>query len=79
VKVDTLKRQRIEARLIGEFDWSLYQRGFDGLRIDLVKPAWTITGIAFHPTSRADGDAIVRSSSRRYPADGHRAIAGDGH
>ena len=57
LKIDTVKRQRVEARLIGEFDWSLYQRGFDGLRVDLVKPAWAITGTAFHPTQGGFEDA----------------------
>ncbi len=56
-RIDVVKRQRVEARLIGEFDWSLYQRGFDGLRLDLVKPAWTITGTAYHPTQGGFEDA----------------------
>lgn len=29
-KIEAVKRQRLDSRLVGEFEWSLYQRGFDG-------------------------------------------------
>lgn len=32
--VEALKRMRIDSRLVGEFEWSIYQRAFDGLRTD---------------------------------------------
>lgn len=56
-KIEAVKRQRIDARLIGEFDWSVYQRGFDGVRLDVVQPAWSATGVAFHPTQGGFEDA----------------------
>ena len=56
-KIEAVTRQRIDARLVGEFDWSLYQRGFDGVRADLRRPAWTASGVAFHPTQGGFEDA----------------------
>lgn len=49
-KIEAVKLQRVEARLIGEFGWSLYQRGFDGVRVDAVRPAWSATAFALRPT-----------------------------
>lgn len=49
-KIEAVKRQRLDARLVGEFEWSIVQRGFDGLRVDLTRPAFGVTGIAFMPT-----------------------------
>ncbi len=48
--LETLKRERLHSRLIGDFEWSLYQRRFDGVRIDLDRPAWRLTSSAFLPT-----------------------------
>ncbi len=52
-KIESLKRQRLDARLVGEFEWSIYQRAFDGVRLDLTRPRWKATGVAFMPP-RAD-------------------------
>ncbi|MGE0815376.1 MAG: alginate export family protein [Vicinamibacterales bacterium] len=49
-KIETVKRQRLDARLVGEFEWSIYQRVFDGLRVDLTRPAWRLTAVGFLPT-----------------------------
>ena len=49
-KIETIKRQRLDARLVGEFEWSIYQRAFDGVRLDLTRPRWKATGVAFMPT-----------------------------
>jgi hypothetical protein len=49
-KIETVKRQRLDARLVGEFEWSIVQRGFDGVRVDVTRPSWRATGIAFMPT-----------------------------
>lgn len=49
-KIETIKRQRLDARLVGEFEWSIYQRAFDGVRLDLTRPRWKATGVAFLPT-----------------------------
>jgi hypothetical protein len=32
--IEAVKRMRLDSRLIGEFEWSLYQRAFDGVRAD---------------------------------------------
>lgn len=49
-KIETVKRQRLDARLVGEFEWSIYQRVFDGVRLDVTRPRWRATGVAFLPT-----------------------------
>ena len=49
-KIEGLKRQRLDARLVGEFEWSIYQRAFDGARLDLTRPRWKATAVAFMPT-----------------------------
>ncbi len=49
-KIETVKRARIDGRLIGEFEWSLYQRTFDGVRADVDRTDWHVTGAWFLPT-----------------------------
>jgi hypothetical protein len=49
-KIEAVKRQRLDSRLVGEFEWSIYQRGFDGVRVDATRPRWRATGIAVMPT-----------------------------
>jgi hypothetical protein len=62
-KIETVKRQRLDSRLVGEFEWSLYQRGFDGVRIDATRARWRATGIAVMPTqggfARVAGSTIT--------------------
>lgn len=48
--IEALKRMRLDSRLIGEFEWSLFQRSFDGLRGDWARPAFQVTGAALWPT-----------------------------
>lgn len=48
--LETLKRERLHSRLIGDFEWSLYQRRFDGVRLDLDRAAWRLTSSAFLAT-----------------------------
>lgn len=48
--IEAVKRQRLDSRLIGEFEWSLYQRTFDGARLDVGRPAWHATASWFRPT-----------------------------
>ncbi len=55
--IEAVKRQRVDARLIGEFEWSLYQRSFDGVRLDYDRPAWHATVAAFRPTQGGFEDA----------------------
>ncbi|HEY6362647.1 MAG TPA: hypothetical protein VIX63_16160, partial [Vicinamibacterales bacterium] len=49
-KIEAVKQQRVAARLVGEFEWSLYQRAYDGVRIDTARKPWSATVVAFHPT-----------------------------
>ncbi|MDO8679177.1 MAG: alginate export family protein [Acidobacteriota bacterium] len=48
--LETVKRERLHSRLIGDFEWSLYQRRFDGVRVDVDRPAWRFTSSAFLAT-----------------------------
>jgi hypothetical protein len=48
--LETLKRERLHARLLGTFEWSYYQRRFDGARVDVDRPGWHLTSAAFVPT-----------------------------
>jgi hypothetical protein len=56
-KIEAVKRQRIDSRLIGEFEWAIYQRAFDGVRLDLDRPGWHATASAFRPTQGGFEDA----------------------
>lgn len=48
--LDHLKRERLQSRLVGNFEWSYYQRRFDGVRVDIARPAWHVTAAALLPT-----------------------------
>jgi hypothetical protein len=49
-KIESVKRARLDGRLIGEFEWSLYQRTFDGIRGDVDRKSWHVSGSWFRPT-----------------------------
>lgn len=49
-KIEAIKRQRLDARLVGEFEWSLYQRSFDGVRLEWAGTGARVTGAALMPT-----------------------------
>lgn len=49
-KIEATKRLRLDSRMIGEFEWAMFQRGYDGARIDYRKPAWEFTVAALKPT-----------------------------
>lgn len=49
-KIEAVKRARVDSRMIGEFEWSHYQRSFDGLRGDVDRKAWHLTGAWLRPT-----------------------------
>lgn len=49
-KVEAVKRARVDSRLIGEFEWSLYQRTFDGVRGDVDRARWHLTAAWLEPT-----------------------------
>ena len=48
--VESLKRLRVDSRLVGEFEWSLYQRAYDGGRFDWDQRATHVTVAAVWPT-----------------------------
>jgi hypothetical protein len=62
-KIEAIKRQRLDARLVGEFEWSIYQRTFDGVRVDATRRRWRATAVAFMPTqggfARAAGTTMT--------------------
>jgi hypothetical protein len=49
-KIEAVKRQRVDSKLLGEFEWSHYQRGYDGVRTDLDRKAWHLTAAILRPT-----------------------------
>ena len=59
--VESVKRMRLDARLIGEFEWSLHQRTFDGVRADWQRPRWRVTGVAFMPTQGGFAPRLTRT------------------
>jgi hypothetical protein len=56
-KVESVKRQRLDARLIGEFEWSLFQRGYDGARVDFSRGGWHGSAFGAVPTQGGFEDA----------------------
>ena len=56
-KIEAVRSQRAAARVIGEFGWSIYQRAYDGVRVDSASRRWAATGFAFHPTQGGFEDA----------------------
>jgi hypothetical protein len=48
-----LKRLRLGSRLIGGFEWSLFQRAFDAARADYDRPSWSATAALMFPTQGA--------------------------
>jgi hypothetical protein len=48
--VGSLSKQRIDGRLIGNFEWSYYQRRFDGVRFDVARRRWRFNASAYMPT-----------------------------
>jgi len=56
-KIEAVRTQHVAARLVGEFGWSIYQRAYDGVRIDMTPGRWSATGFAFHPTQGGFEDA----------------------
>jgi len=48
--LQTLKRERLHSRLLGNFEWSYYQRRFDGARLDLNRSRWQATAAVLVPT-----------------------------
>lgn len=55
--IEAVKRQRIDSRLVGEFEWAIFQRAFDGVRADWSTRRYQLTGTAFQPTQGGYEDA----------------------
>ncbi len=79
--LETLKRERLHSRLIGNFEWSYYQRRFDGARLDLDRSRWHATAAVFVPTQGGFEEStnlsmpkvqvgIVSLTRRRQPQEG---------
>jgi hypothetical protein len=49
-KIETVKRLRVDSRLIGEFEFSFFQRSFDGVRADYARGRGRATGAVLLPT-----------------------------
>jgi hypothetical protein len=45
--------ERPDSRLLGTFTASMYERAFDGLRVDVSRPAWRLSMMAAMPTQGA--------------------------
>ncbi|MGH9174802.1 MAG: alginate export family protein, partial [Vicinamibacterales bacterium] len=48
--IDIIKRDRLDGRLIGEVEWSTFERAFDGVRFDVDRPRWHTTAAVLWPT-----------------------------
>jgi hypothetical protein len=60
--IEAIKRQRLDSRLLGEFEWSIYQRAFDGVRVDWDSGARLhATGSALWPTQGGFEERAGRS------------------
>ena len=66
--IEVVKQQRVAARLVGEFEWSLFQRAYDGLRIDTVRQPWSASFVALRPTQGGFEDAAGLMMKRRHAA-----------
>ena len=49
-RLESIKRTRLQSRLIGNFEFAMYQRRFDGARVDVDRPHWHFNAAAFVPT-----------------------------
>lgn len=49
-RIEAVKRSRMDSRLIGDFEWSLYQRAFDGIRGDIDRRGWHVSAAYLRPT-----------------------------
>lgn len=60
-RIETLKRSRLDSRLIGDFEWSLYQRAFDGIRGDVDRRGWHVSAAFLRPTQGGFEESAGRS------------------
>lgn len=43
-------RPRVDGRLLGAFAWSMYERAFDGVRLEVSRPGWRLQTMAAMPS-----------------------------
>ena len=48
--LDALTRSHLNGRLLGDMEWSMYQRAWDGVRGGITRPGWRATATAASPT-----------------------------
>jgi hypothetical protein len=60
-KIDALNTQRVASRLVGEFEWSLFQRSYDGVRVDWRGTPLQATGAWLRPTQGGFEDGAGRT------------------
>ena len=60
-RIETIKRARADSRLVGDFEWSLYQRAFDGVRGDIDRKAWHASAAWLRPTQGGFEEAAGKS------------------
>lgn len=60
-RIEAVKRSRMDSRLIGDFEWSLYQRAFDGVRADVDRKTWHASAAYLRPTQGGFEDSAGRT------------------
>lgn len=59
--LEVLKRERLQSRLVGEFESALYERRFDGLRVDWARPHWHTSSSVVLPTQGGYEESAILS------------------
>lgn len=67
--LEKIRPLRLRSRMIGNFEWSLYQRRFDGFRFDRDRERWHFTAAAFVPTQGGFEESTNLSMPRVQIAD----------
>jgi hypothetical protein len=67
--LERLIDERLEGRLIGNFEWSYYQRRFDGARFDRDRQRWHLSAAAFVPTQGGFEESTNLSMTKIQVAD----------
>lgn len=80
--LDALERARLDERLIGDFEWSIVQRAFDGFRVDVDRARWHASTALLMPTQGVYEESatptmtdlqVVAATLSIKPAAGRRA------
>ena len=49
-EIATIKQERLDGLIIGEAEWTTFERAFDGIRVDVDRPGWHATAGLLWPT-----------------------------